>query len=53
MEKTDEELRLVIEEGAEKMPGYKKEGKLTDQQITDVLIYYRSLVADVEPAESE
>ncbi len=37
----DSELKLIIEKGKGKMPGYK--GKLTDKQIDDLIVYIRSL----------
>ncbi len=37
----DSELKLIIEKGKGKMPGYK--GKLTDKQLDDLIVFIRSL----------
>lgn len=40
-DKHDSELKLLIEDGKGKMPAYK--GKLTDEQIENLVTYIRSL----------
>jgi mono/diheme cytochrome c family protein len=47
--KTDAELRKLIEEGREKMPGYKKDKLLTDTEIGDSLTHMRTLIGTPAP----
>jgi hypothetical protein len=47
--KSDADLRKVIEQGKEKMPGYKKDKLLTDAEIGDVLVHLRTLIGTPAP----